>query len=528
MRAIAPVLLLLSALFSGVGALAQPPVIISAAPDKVAVTIYRDPSRSSDSKMDLANLQSFALIAETRTVDLPPGVVTIRFEGVAGGIIPQSAILFGGDIREKNRDTALLSQKGLLDGFTGQRVTLKRTDPATGKTVEEPATLRSAQGGIVMTTPRGVEAVYCSGLNQTLLYPEVPRTLSPKPVLTMTTRDQPGGRVTITLAYLSQKFDWDATYIGTLSDDGSELGLFAWLTMGSGDETSFIDAQTAAVAGKINRDEDTVDNTGDDARYEAERFYPRFGCWPMGTTSDGLAVPPPPVLAAPAPMMAEFEGDSIIVTAQRKMESLADVPLAVTAVGESLGDLKLYRIPVPVTVAAQSQKQVAFLQKAKIKGKMIFRSRVYYDAQEVEMLYRFRNEEKSGAGDPLPAGQVALFQNGAHGRMLVGETQINDKARDEEVEMVFGEASNVSVESGDSGRYGKDWEDRLITVFNANPFPIHFEAEFEREEDYGLTRFDGKMIKRRGRQVWSVTIPANSTEKLSYRRTEIDTDGATP
>jgi hypothetical protein len=522
MRAILPVFLLFGAFLLSAGARAEAPVVISAAPDKVAVTIYRDPSRSSDSKMDLENLGSFALIAETRTVDLPPGVVTIRFEVVAGGIIPQSAILFGGDIREKNRDAALLSQKGLLDGFTGQRVTLKRTDPATGKTVEEPATLRSAQGGIVMTTPRGVEAVYCSGLSQTLLYPEVPRTLSPKPVLTMTTRDQPGGRVTITLAYLSQKFDWDATYIGTLSDDGRELGLFAWLTMGSGDETSFVDAQTAAVAGKINRDQDTVDYTGEDARADAERFNPSFGCWPMGTTSDSLPPPPMPVMAAPA-MVAEFDGESIIVTGSRRMEAMADVALAVTAVGESLGDLKLYRIPVPVTVAAQSQKQVAFLQKAKIKGKMIYRTRIYYDPEGVEMLYRFKNDEKSGAGDPLPAGQVALFQNSDNGRMLIGETQISDKAKDEEVDLIFGEASNVSVESTDSGRYGKNWEDRTITVSNANPFAITFEAEFEREEEYKLTRFDGKMTNRRGRQVWSVTIPANSAEKLSYRRTEIET-----
>jgi hypothetical protein len=515
MRALPPIMFLLSA-----SAHAEAPVIISPEPDKVAVTIYRDPERSVDQKMELSNLQSFALIAETRTVDLPPGVVTIRFEGVAGGIIPQSAILFGGDIREKNRDAALLSQKGLLDGFTGQRVTMKRTDPATGKTVEEPATLRSAEAGIVVTTPRGVEAVYCSGLNQTLLYDGAPRTLSAKPVLTMTTRDQPGGRAAITLAYLSQKFDWDATYIGTLSDDGQELGLFAWLTMGSGDETSFVDAQTAAVAGKINRDENTRDTTGDDVRADAESFTPSFGCWPMGTTSDTFAPPPTP---QPAPaMMMEFEDGAIIVTSQRRAEKAMAVPLAVTAKGENLGDLKLYRIPVPVTVAAQSQKQVAFLQKQKIKGKMIYRTRVYYDAEGVEMLYRFKNEANSGAGEPLPAGQVALFQNGLQGRMLIGETQIADKAVDEEVELPFGEASNVTVESKGPEREGDKWDDRTITVSNANPFPIDFEVEFNREGDNGFSRFSDKVIKRRGKQVWIVRIDANSKATLTYRRSEVD------
>ena len=58
-------------------------VVISGAPDKVGVTIYRDPNRSADGAIDLENLSGFALISETRTVDLPPGRVTIRFEGVA-------------------------------------------------------------------------------------------------------------------------------------------------------------------------------------------------------------------------------------------------------------------------------------------------------------------------------------------------------------------------------------------------------------------------------------------------------------
>lgn len=162
--------------------------VICSAPGKVAVTIYRDPQRSVGEEMDLGSLGSFALIAETRTIVLPPGVVTIRFEGVAGGIIPQSAILFGGDIREKNRDAALLSQKGLVDAFTGQRILLRRIDPTTGQSAVESATIRSGVSGIVIQSPRGVEAVYCSGLNQTLLYPDVPRTLSAKPVLSMQTR----------------------------------------------------------------------------------------------------------------------------------------------------------------------------------------------------------------------------------------------------------------------------------------------------------------------------------------------------
>ncbi len=67
---------------------AAAPAVISHGPSEVGVTIYRDPERGSDS-IDTDAPNSFALISETRVVDLPPGPVTIRFEGVAGGIVPQ-------------------------------------------------------------------------------------------------------------------------------------------------------------------------------------------------------------------------------------------------------------------------------------------------------------------------------------------------------------------------------------------------------------------------------------------------------
>src|SRR5438067_2199640 len=87
-------------------ALAAPAVVLSAGPDAVAVTLYRDPERG-EGAIDRNNPAAFALIVETRTVTLPPGEVVVRFEGVAGGIVPQSAILFGTPPRERNRDAAL-------------------------------------------------------------------------------------------------------------------------------------------------------------------------------------------------------------------------------------------------------------------------------------------------------------------------------------------------------------------------------------------------------------------------------------
>ncbi len=496
-------------------ALADPPVVTSAAPGTVAVTFYRDPNRG-DGEIDRNQPGSFALIAETRIVDLPPGVVTVRFEGVAGGIVPQTAILFGTDPRERNRDAALLSQKGLVDGFTGQSVILRRTDPATGKITEERATVRSAADRLVLTTPRGVEAVYCTGLNQTLIYPGAPPALSAKPVLSMTTKDQPGGPATITLAYIATGFDWDATYVGTLADDGKSLGLMSWLTMASGDETSFPDATTSAVAGRINRSDDTRDDTGTNARAEAENLAKWSNCWPSVTTTTGLQIMPPPV---PPPMalgmMMADEAMDIVVTGARREAKANFSPLAVTAVSESLGDLKLYRVPVAMTVAAHSQKQVAFLNADKVAGVLLYRSRVWEEPEDPKMLFRFRNRKADGLGNPLPAGKVVLYQNSAWGRQLIGETTLADKTLDEEVELVFGEPSGITIVSDTKPVKGAKRRTVTATIRNANPFAVRYELDFPTGEDR-VYNVPGKLQNKPGKRVRQLSIAANSETRFTY------------
>ncbi len=156
---------------------AAQPVVVSAAPDKVAVTVYRDPNGSGG--MNLRWLNGFALISETRPVDLPAGESELRFEGVAGGLIPQSAVVSGlGDsVREKNCDAKLLSPGTLLDASLGERVTLKRTSKATGKTVEQQAIIRAATNGMVIETEAGIETLRCDGETETLMAHQLPATL---------------------------------------------------------------------------------------------------------------------------------------------------------------------------------------------------------------------------------------------------------------------------------------------------------------------------------------------------------------
>jgi hypothetical protein len=495
-------------------------IVISEAPKAVSVSLYRYPDRGIDEAMDLQYLQGFALISETREIDLPAGEVTIRFEGVASGIQPETAILTGADLREKNRDRMLLSQRGLLDAFTGQRVVIKRTNPQTGKVTEESGTIRSGGDRVVLQTAEGFEALYCNYDASTLLFPNVPRGLTAKPTLSVTTRNQPGGKQTVTLTYLANKFDWQANYVGELAPDAKSMNLMAWLTMASGDETSFVDASAYAIAGKLERQEQD-EYSEEDSEYGRDNIEVYFSCWPYGTTTSDLTPPPPMpenvAMLAPAPVMMRMAdmdeaAAEVVVTGSRIAEQ------------EDLGDLKLYRIPFPVTVAAQSQKQVAFLSKKAVKGELVYRSRISgEDYDNVQMLFRVQNKKEDGLGEALPAGKIAFFQSATGRRMLVGESQLNDKAVGEEVEFPFASASNVSLEVEDKTS-GKNWERYALTVSNANPFPVTFEAEFRGDEYQRYDNFSGRTFRKKGKTIWRVTVAANSKQELGYRFVEIDND----
>jgi hypothetical protein len=211
------------------------------------------------------------------------------------------------------------------------------------------------------------------------------------------------------------------------------------------------------------------------------------------------------------------------------MESRAQeiiVTGAMIARQEELGDLKLYRLPGRVTVASQSQKQVAFLADKTVSIRTLYVSDVYEDdAGNPFLALRFPNRTASGLGVPLPAGKVQVFQQGSARPLLLGTSSIADKAVGEDVEYRLEAGPSVSVEITD--RPSKRRADgHFLTVSNANPWPIEFEARLGSSEDRPL-RFKQRLAKRDGRYVWAATVPANGTATFDYELEESDASNAT-
>lgn len=504
MRRLAGLILILMPSF----AVAQA-IVLSPKPDKVAVTVYRDPN--GDGAMDLGWLEGFALVTETRRVSLPAGEVDLRFEGVAGGLIPQSAVVSGlGDgVSEKNRDAKLLSPGTLIDAYLGQRVHLRRTSKATGKVTEQEAIVRASGNGIVVQTETGVEALRCTGLPETLLSPNVPADLSAKPTLSVRARSSQPVEAEVRLTYLTSNFDWRAHYVATLAPDGKTLSLFAWLTLANGDETGFANADTMAVAGRLNRE--------DEERLEPETRSINLNCWPSQRTHQtGNAFYPPP----PPPEPERDGDDFIVVTGSRvTRETLLNELPQMMAQRENLGDLKLYRIPIPVSVASNSQKQVAMIEqsKARVVQLAVWNQSFQASSEEASpasQLLMFDNREKDGLGLPLPAGSFTLYTMRGGQPFLLGEGSMTDRAVGEKIEVGIDTPSSVRVVQRELSSKGGIRQLEIVAT-NDSPVPQRFEARLI--GDGNVDGAKGKLVRRDGRWVWATTIPANGTRTLTFR-----------
>lgn len=534
-------------LLAGVGlAIAAPlwarEVVDASAPVDLAVTIYRDPDRGLEDELDAEDPQGLAMISETRRVTLPRGESTIRFEGVAEGMIGVSAIVTGlpGGTIEKNRNTQLLSPAALVDGTLGNRVTITRMNPATGKQVSESAVVRTrADGGLVLQTAQGFEAVQCSGLPETLTYNRIPAGLSAQPVFSVDTRSDEGGTFDVTLTYLAWGFDWQADYVGRMTEkqDGEEfeMGLLSWLTLVNDNGQSFDNARLQIIAGKLNVESD-YEGLADPP--VAEGLY--LSCYPFGSTSDGeepdmFVPPPPPPPMAPAPMMAMDSREIVVTGARRRTGAVREEAVSVvTAEEEDLGDLKLFRVPGRVDVSAKGMKQVAFLNKDAVKARLLYETQCDpYELIDPEIdepdaanvLLVTRNEDGKGLGIALPQGQMTLFEPTSRGPQLAAQTSLRDYARGQDVELALGESAQVFGTCGNYTRNGRSsdlakWSPMRAVLTNANPHPVTVRLQLGWGGDFEIRLPRMKPVLKNGWQTVEVVVPANATQTYEWKARE--------
>lgn len=506
---------------------------IDASPPKsLSVTIYRAPYRNGGS-LDLNRLGGFALVTETRTVRLPAGENRLRFEGVVGGIQPESAIVTGlpNGVIEKNRDAAILSPSALVRAALDAEVTLVRTDAKTGKVERTPARLRSADDrGVIFETAQGIEALRCSGLPETFSFARVPAGLSSVPTLSVLTRTPHAVRATVTLSYLARGFDWAANYTATIAPGGRTLDLGAWITLANGNGETLPDARTQIVAGRLNKEYE--------ARIADAKPQVIARCWPQGTTSDFL---PPYNIAMVRPDSVLSSAGLISVTAMYRSvppppAKASPAPPPPPPPPEQLGDLKLYRVPQTTTIASRQSKQTRLLDQHAVPFKRIYLADLSATGRQTTpatLLLRAQNTQAGQLGVPLPAGHVAVFQLGGAREMLGGETDLRDTAESEEVELKLGPAPDVQVRQtrtaytanapeltrltpGLLAAYHSGTTIESVEITNAAPTVAHVELRLQTYGTQTVTRANSPFARKDGRPIFRLDLPANAAVTIDY------------
>jgi hypothetical protein len=512
---------------------------LASLPSDLSVTVYRAPARGSGS-IDLNELGGFALVSETRTVHLPAGTSRLRFEGVADGIEPASAIVTGlpAGVIEKNREGKLLSPSALIAAAVGKPVTLLRTDTKTGKSARLAGTIRSdAGGGVTFETSEGIEALRCSGLPETFSFTGV-TDLAATPTLSVLVRSSEPVTRTVTLSYLARGFDWAADYIATLSADGISMDLGAWVTLANGNGVGFPAAHTQVVAGRVNRESGLVEPLDPGGPMLAQ-------CWPRGSTSDSPAYlqfgserqlkierenkADARMLAQAAPAAPQ----EVVMSAQRNVQQ------------EQLGDLKLYRVPDRTTVASRQSKQVRLLDRLAIPINFVYSADLSTNepttSVPASLLLRTMNTTANHLGLPLPSGRIAVFATRGAEKLLQHESGVRDLAVDEEVEINMGDSPDVRVTALKERttidpdrtqslplvpgvlmpRSAQVDDVRHVDVSNARATEIQFEVRLRLPEGGRVVRADHPLGSKNGRPIFRLTIPANETVTLRYQTQRI-------
>jgi hypothetical protein len=172
-----------------------------------------------------------------------------------------------------------------------------------------------------------------------------------------------------------------------------------------------------------------------------------------------------------------------------------------------------------VTIAANSQKQVALMTRPGVRVDIVWRTELTdQGAGPLESLFtlRTRNRSDRGLGLPLPAGGVTLFRDYQGRPVMIGEAAIDDHAVEEKVEMNFPAppSLNASLEVLERNGSAVIW--RLV-VRNAADHSIDYEALLPDPDDEEY-RFSRRVRREDGRWIWRTRIPANGTASIEWRK----------
>ncbi|WP_440945346.1 DUF4139 domain-containing protein [Methanosarcina sp. T3] len=411
--------------------------------------------------------QGFAMVKETREVELESGANRVEYTDIASGIIPSSVLVEdpeGGEVTvlEQNYEYDLASSSGLLERYLGREITVTgiNGEVYTGR-------LLNHEGkGIVLETESGEVMVLqeVSGIEL-----RNASELSTKPTLVWEIYSPASGTRKLLTSYLTDGIGWSANYVLKSNADDTETDIRGWVNIDNRAGMTYENAVLKLVSGEVN-------------------------------------LVSSPVRPLPA---------------GRAKETAAEEQAAPAFTEESLSEYHLYTLDSPTTLKNNQEKQISLfsIDSVPVKKELIYDSAL---GERVRISLTFENSKETGPGMPLPAGVVRVYKADSAGELrFLGEDGIGHTPLGEELKITVGSAFDLAVtRTRTDYRRISDNVERVsyeIEINNSKSEPQdvtvveHLYGEWkilENSDEYEKT--DAFTIEFR------VTVPANGTKTITY------------
>jgi hypothetical protein len=233
--------------------------------------------------------------------------------------------------------------------------------------------------------------------------------------------------------------------------------------------------------------------------------------------------------------MADYDSvGAIVVTGARlARKEVMNAPVAVMAAEEQLGDLKLYRIPEPVTVSAKGLKQVAFLDRKRVEGEFVYLTSCdqygwqadwgELEAYPTTLNLETVNDDEHQLGVALPSGGVTIFEPSSFGPQLIAEQTLRDYAEGQDVEIELAESSMVRAtcalaSEGDERKLesGK-WAGMRVKLTNAGSRPATVRVALGYPTDWEFRTGRVKSRLKDGETVIELEVKPGETRLFDWK-----------
>lgn len=440
-----------------------------------------------------ANLPGYAVIRQDRAVTLKEGRSELRYNDVAALIDPTTVTFKsltdpdGTRVLEQNYQFDLVSADKLLQRYVGKTITVEQ---ALGDGVERiTGKLLGAHGGLILQREDGRVVTLQSYSN--VLYPELPGGLITEPTLVWLVDAEQGGRHETRVSYQTKGMTWWTDYNAIYSEaQGCSLDLSAWVSLINQSGASYPDAKLKLVAGDVHRAEPSV-----------------------------------------RPMYESMRVRAAVAKDQGFKE-------------KALFEYHLYTLQRPTNLPDNSTKQIRLFPTAfdvPCEKKFVYEgapSYGYYGGvqthagfgqtgnTDVKVFLRFKNNQASGLGMPLPAGRIRVnLQDPEDGSLeFIGEDAIDHTPKDEPVLIEMGNAFDLVGEREQTDFYvDKDAdvmrESFKIVLRNHKDEDVNIivREHLYRWSNWEILNASHEFEKQNSRTIhFPVNVPANGETTLTY------------